>query len=367
MILKDITFYLTEECNFSCSYCYQSRGINTLDFSHIKNFFDYFYPQFDEECYVCFYGGEPLLYFNKIYQTIDYLESNNHDQKKFIYCLTTNGSLFNKSIISYLQKKRFHVILSFDGLNQDTERHPGTSKQILEKIKEIVKFPGIQLEISSVFTPETVASISKSMQHIIAAGVPNVNFSPSMTHQWGKKSRKILEAQLQELMDFSILYFKSKNSIPIQNFRNKIREGLHVCTAGQDRLVLAPDGTLWGCFLIRDYFTYHKDNEACSNYCFGNIDSFIKSDGSSYSEIIRNYRRLRQENFFTPQTLCRDCPEKLECTACPADAAFTSSFLGYIPDHLCQLYKILRETRKIFWEKIENQKTKDNQTGEAQS
>ena len=328
---------------------------------------DYFYPRFDDKCYVCFYGGEPLLYFNKIYQTIDYLESNNHAQKKFIYCLTTNGSLFNDRIISYLQKKRFHIILSFDGLNQDKERHPETSKQILAKIKEIVKFPGIQLEISSVFTPETAGSISKSMQHMIAAGVSNVTFCPSMTHRWGKKSRKILRDQLQELVDFSILYFIRKNSIPIQNFRNKIREGLRVCTAGQDRLVLAPDGTLWGCFLIRDYFSYHKAHEDFYNYSFGNLDSFIKSDGSSYSEIMRNYRRLRQENFFTSQTLCRDCLEKLECNACPADAAFTSSFLGYIPDHLCQLYKILRETRKIFWEKIENQKTKDDQARETQS
>jgi len=339
--------------------------VNTLDFSHIKNFFDYFYSRFDDECYVCFYGGEPLLYFNKIYQTIDYLESNNHDQKKFIYCLTTNGSLFNKSIISYLQKKRFHVILSFDGLNQNTERHPGTSKQILEKIKEIVKFPGIQLEISSVFTPETVDTLSESVKYIIAAGVPNVNYSLSMTQEWNDKSLNILISQLQKLQDFSIALYEKNGSISVQNFSNKLRKGLSVCTAGQDRLVLAPDGTLWGCFLIRDYFTYHKDHKDFNNYSFGDLDSFIRSNGSSYPEIIRNYRRLRQKNFFTSQTLCRDCPEKLECNACPADAAFTSSFLGYIPDHLCQLYKILRKTKKTFWEEIENQKTKDNQTGEA--
>jgi len=354
VVLKDITVYLTEKCNFHCSYCYQKRGKNTLDFSQIKSFFDFFYPYLDDECYVCFYGGEPLLYFDKLRQSVDYLQSINNIQKKnFIYTITTNGSLLNRSILAYLQKNRFHITLSFDGLNQDTTRQPGTSTKILSKIKEILKLPGIQLEISSVFTPETINSLFKSIQYIIARGATDVNYYLSMIHYWNDTTFKILRTQLQDLSDFLITLNKRNGSIPVQNFRNKPRIGMSVCTAGQDRLVLAPDGTLWGCFLIRDYFTYHDDHEDFNNFSFGDLDSFIRSHGSTYSKILRNHRRLRQENYFTPQILCRDCSEKLECSICPADAAFTSSFLGYIPDYLCQLYKMMRKIKKTFWEKIE--------------
>jgi len=67
-------------------------------------------PHLTENYYLNFYGGEPLLSFELIKQTISLLNNANKESgKKSDYSITTNGSLLSDEIIQFLDEHKFSV------------------------------------------------------------------------------------------------------------------------------------------------------------------------------------------------------------------------------------------------------------------
>ncbi len=65
---------------------------------------------------VDFFGGEPLLCFDTVKQTVLYAneKAKRHD-KEFRFTITTNCTLLTRDIIDFLNEWRISVILSLDG------------------------------------------------------------------------------------------------------------------------------------------------------------------------------------------------------------------------------------------------------------
>jgi len=80
------------------------------------------------------------------------------------------------------------VELSFDGFAQDIQREKHSFDNIVSKIHKLLNRHSIKLEINSVFTNETIGSLSESIEFITKLEVPNVNFSLSIIKPW-KKNR----------------------------------------------------------------------------------------------------------------------------------------------------------------------------------
>lgn len=128
--LRQLLIEVTDECNLSCKYCgygklYENYDIRTgkkQSFKNVKALIDFLCVlwkskkniSFDNTIYVGFYGGEPLINFNLIKETIDYLESINFSSLRFEYNMTTNGMLLSKHM-DYLVNKKFHLLISLDG------------------------------------------------------------------------------------------------------------------------------------------------------------------------------------------------------------------------------------------------------------
>lgn len=68
----------------------------------------------DNRIAVGFYGGEPLLNFELIQETIRYVEQLDLPSTKFMYNMTTNAVLLDR-YMDYLAEKEFHLLLSLDG------------------------------------------------------------------------------------------------------------------------------------------------------------------------------------------------------------------------------------------------------------
>lgn len=100
-------------CNFNCTYCYSAAGRSSkqVDFSHIKAVIDYLFCSSRKQTspYMINFsgGGEPLLSFPLIKQTIEYIETVS-DGKNYKYNigLVTNGSLITPEIIEYFKLKK---------------------------------------------------------------------------------------------------------------------------------------------------------------------------------------------------------------------------------------------------------------------
>ena len=84
--LYQIDILLNYTCNFKCIYCYSAVGRSSrqIDFGSIKAVVDYLFcsGKKQENPYIINFsgGGEPLLSFDLIRQTVDYIKKVNEDR-----------------------------------------------------------------------------------------------------------------------------------------------------------------------------------------------------------------------------------------------------------------------------------------------
>ncbi len=111
-------FVPTYNCNFKCSYCFQSEFVNDSDFCTndvIDGFFDYILKYFAyRKKYITIFGGEPLLNTAKAKTTISYIieKSNLHE---IDLSIVTNG--YNiEEYIDLIKKARIREVqVTLDG------------------------------------------------------------------------------------------------------------------------------------------------------------------------------------------------------------------------------------------------------------
>ncbi|MGD9347405.1 MAG: radical SAM protein, partial [Candidatus Aminicenantes bacterium] len=196
MNFSGLNFNLTDDCNCNCSYCYQRKGELYMDASTIEKAVDFFFPFLEEECYINFYGGEPLLAYDLIQRSVAYIQKNNHQEKKHVrFSLNTNGDLIDGNVLEFLDRIGFIVLLSFDGLAQDVHRKKGSFGKIVSLIDKILQSPNIKLQTNSVFTPETVSSLSKSLRFIAEKGVTDIDFCLDKTSHWNSSPLQEFEKE----------------------------------------------------------------------------------------------------------------------------------------------------------------------------
>lgn len=129
--LKNLTFQLTQNCNYRCSYCAYS-GLYPENRTHShkrmsleigKKAIDFFLRQLHsplrtirEYPVASFYGGEPFLEYDTMMTIIDYVKSHPLSKKfKIKYVATTNGSLLSQERIDEIVKRGLRVDISIDG------------------------------------------------------------------------------------------------------------------------------------------------------------------------------------------------------------------------------------------------------------
>ncbi len=306
-------------------------------------------PYLTQDYYLNFYGGEPLLLFQLIKKTVSLAGKKNKELKKRVtYSITTNGSLITEEVIQFFNENRFSVVLSFDGLAQDVQREKGSFSRIVPVIEKLAHCPDIHFEVNSVFTPETVSYLSKSMKFIIDLGVIDINLSLSLIRPWGKDSILELKKELSEVRKILISRYRKKGDIPVLSFREDLGKGIFYCAGGKDRLTITPDEGVWGCQLFPDYFRRKEKSSESRKFFFGSLDDFIKNHQKIYRRIYSNYAALTAENYSTSSGDCFLCENLEDCEICPVNAAFTGSPLTKIPSSVCEIQKIkIKEKRKF--------------------
>jgi sulfatase maturation enzyme AslB (radical SAM superfamily) len=354
MEFSGLNFTLTDDCDYNCSYCYQKKGKWYIAASKIEKAVDFFYPFLTDECYVNFYGGEPLLAYEQIQQSVSYILKRNREGKKHVrFSLNTNGGLIDDHVLEFLTRHEFILLLSFDGLTQDIHRKKGSFVKTVSLIDKILENSNIELRTNSVFTPDTIPSLSQSLRFIAEKGVPSIDFSLSRTSHWDLSALHSYEKELSSLRIYMTSLYKESGNIPLIDFRKNSRRGIFGCFAGQDRMAITPDGLLWGCCHFPDYISDKKGVEDHDKYCFGDLDAFIKNHEKIYPQILSNYSDLRMYQFFTPADLCLQCEEFDDCGVCPIDTAVSGVITKRIPLWMCKEKKIFRKEKKRFWEDLD--------------
>ncbi len=343
MNLKNVTLNITDDCNLDCRYCPQTRGKCYMSEETVKKTLDFFYPFMDEETAILnFYGGEPLMAFERVVYAVEYMEAlNKREGKNIKYSLTTNGILLNETHLDLFRKHRFALMLSFDGLAHDFTRKEGTYRRMVDLIKKIVAQPEIEFTTNSVFIPETVGFLADSIKVLVESGVQEPNYALSTIQEWDDEALEEYGLQLHSLKEFMLAHYREEGRIPLSMFQKGEKGKIFGCFGAKDRMAVSSDGMVWGCYLFPDFFRDKTDTHEYRKYSLGPLDEFVSRHEEILQQQLPNYSNLNQANFYTGDQFCASCGQLKECKVCPVNGALSGSvILGKIPHWICKINRL---------------------------
>ena len=130
--IKALCLIVSQNCNLKCGYCFAGGGSYNKDLKDMtietaKASIDFLILKSDKKnLEVDFFGGEPLLNFQVVKDTVYYAnEQAKKFGKEFKFTLTTNALLLNDAITEFLNLHMDNVVISIDGR---TETHNNLRK-----------------------------------------------------------------------------------------------------------------------------------------------------------------------------------------------------------------------------------------------
>ncbi|MDR3046775.1 MAG: radical SAM protein [Bacteroidales bacterium] len=150
--IQNIILELTTNCNLRCKYCtfnhFYTDSPNysdeIMDISVIKKAIDFFFNNSSniKNKLISFFGGEPLLCFGLIKNTLKYIKEYYNDSN-IRYYMTTNLTKLNDEVLKYFVDNDIHIAVSIDGPEQIHDYNRvfldgnGTFKIVYENLMKI--------------------------------------------------------------------------------------------------------------------------------------------------------------------------------------------------------------------------------------
>lgn len=360
------TIYLTDNCNMDCKYCYE-KGMhknNQIDFQMIKNIIDLEIKNKTKQCVITFFGGEPLLKKDLIYQTSKYINSKK-SRTVFLYNMTTNATLIDDEFIDFIKNNSFiSLSISIDGnettqnQNRVFENNNNTYNIVEKNIKKLLEVTNIPVAVP-VITKNNEKYLYSSIEHLVALGFKRISIQYDFNSDWNDDDLKIIREQLEEVsklyikkmrleQEFDILEIDEKISSYIDN-KKDVNEN---CSVGLKGANLGTDGKLYPCM----QFMY------CEKYEIGDYHN-----GINKKKQLEVHSKLKHE-----LDECKECDYRRRCNhtcscinqAFSGDASITAPFT-------CELQRIIidisdsiaermyKEKNPVFMQKYYNFSYKD--------
>jgi len=195
--LGSLVLNVANKCNLHCSYCYEPEAAKygaspvQMDFETARTSIDFLFAKAgnNREVNVIFFGGEALLNFKLMRQTVAYAkEKGEASGKKVDFSLTTNGTLLTDEIIDFFQEHRFGLTISMDGPQElhDKRRFFLTNRgerkssyeQIVPRVKRLIERYTARPVVARVTVTKGTVEIMRIYEHLTSLGFFEVGFSP---------------------------------------------------------------------------------------------------------------------------------------------------------------------------------------------
>lgn len=320
-----VSLFVTYQCNMCCVYCHEQYGKKiTSDFMTIdvaKKAIDWTFDMNDGKSALLFrfHGGEPLLNYPIIKESIAYIKSLKSTQP-INFQITTNCSLLTDEIINDIASEGIDLTISFDGppeyqrKNRIMKNGLDSYTIVVDKIRKVVKrIPNVT--INATLWDNADEDLVK--KEITELGIKNFYISTAFNHHSFEglmenttTTKKILPMReysfdfdsMKDLVKKIIFAIQYRDKDAVKRlcncdfyirmiFKNNILTRKPIsCDAGKSYLAIGPEGKIYPCnrfsglepFCMGSIFSSEPlqykcfeqsqllENKECSN-CFANI------------------------------------------------------------------------------------------------
>ena len=127
-------YVLSEKCNMNCTYCNVDKQSKL--YSTIEDFNNYYSTINDLEFDFDIFGGEPFLYLDIVNHIVNELTA---DRRCRSINITTNGTITNPMVRQISKNSKVHLTISYDGMDQITNRGIEPNKEFYISAQEMQK------------------------------------------------------------------------------------------------------------------------------------------------------------------------------------------------------------------------------------
>lgn len=361
--VKALCLNVAHTCNLDCDYCFASQGkyhgeraLMTTEVARRAIDFVIEASGPHRSIDVDFFGGEPMLNWELVKDTVAYARSlEAASGKKFRFTFTTNGMLLSDDVTTFLNREMHNVVLSLDGRKEvhDRLRHTidgrGSYDRIVPRFRSFVSRRGDQeYYMRGTFTKNNV-DFYQDILHMANMGFYRLSMEPvigdpSEPYMLGPDDVEALNREYDKLAAEMIRRNRlaakalaaggSIDDLPPEDhpfifyhFMMNLEGGpcihkrISGCGSGVEYLAVTPKGELYPCH----QFVGEDD------YIVGNV-----WDGITKQEITADFKECNC--YSHPE--CANCWAKLYCSGgCAANALHASgSLTGTVP-FSCALFR----------------------------
>lgn len=250
-----LTLHLTDECNLACKYCYVNQSAHTMSPETARAAVD-LAARTDGSCGIIFFGGEPLLQRQLIYDTVAYAEGLGL-RGKFHFKITTNGTLLDEEFLQFSAAHRVFIALSHDGLAHDKNRltHDGApTRDAVDRAAKLLLRYRPYAPVMMTVAPNAVTDYAAGVEYLYGLGFRYLICALDYAGDWDEETLAELRRQYQRLAawyrDLTLREVKFYFSPFEVKIASHIRQSTHCaerCELGKKQISVAPDGNLYPC------------------------------------------------------------------------------------------------------------------------
>ena len=340
---NNLFLIMTNCCNLACKYCFYQNTPHLLQtkmsFDTAKKALDIFVKEQNKNeksrnwfSQITFYGGEPLINFECIQKTTNYIEKLKLENKlpqKTQLVINTNGILINQTIINWAKEHHIQVQISIDGNKKVHDKNrvfatgKGSYSDTIKGLNNLVRGEVDVLPLVTVTTenlpqlPRLIYSLCKKYKLKHYGMNLLIDLGKILMHDYPKDAAKQMVLTNQETSKLGV----SDDVIDyifdtIKNF-NVVKQSCGVSR----KMTVFPDGKISACQAIAD----------CDTAVIGNVSQgLINKHNIDYW---KNYSRFNNAK-------CIKCKYIGFCGGgCVASAWFRHKKLGTIDQHYCKWIK----------------------------
>jgi uncharacterized protein len=332
--LKSICLNVSHDCQLKCKYCFASYGkfggtrkmmstrtaCKAIDLLVLKS-------GNRKNLEVDFFGGEPLMNFEVMRQTVGYARKlEKISGKEFKFTVTTNGIALDDKKTDFINREMSNVVLSLDGRKEinDSMRvsasGAGSYDLVLSKFKKLVEKRGNRnYYIRGTFTRNNT-DFCRDVMSIYDLGFKNISIEPAVLEKSVDFSienadpEKIF-SEYEKLAEKIIKLRRSGSEVVFFHFAIDLNRGpcaikrAKGCGRGIEYVAVTPEGDIYPChqFIGSDEFKMGSVE--------GMSDLLYSSD---YDKILQNVlpdnsgEKFRKPNIYANPE-CKKCWAKFYC------------------------------------------------------